>query len=107
MARFQKGKSGNPRGRPKGSGDKVPRTFTASIKAMYEKLATEHPEMFEGAIKRDLTARHGTAAFHHVQLAAHYLDGKPKEQLELSGEVAAPPQVTFIIKKAEGADNKT
>jgi hypothetical protein len=85
----------------------VPRTFRASIKTMYEKLATENPELFEDAIRRDLKAKGGTAAFHHVQLAAHYLDGKPKEQVEISGDVSVPSQVTFVITKAAGADNKT
>lgn len=104
---FKKGQSGNPRGRPRGAKDAVPRTFKASIKAMYEKLATKRPELFEDAITHDLRTRRGMAAFHHVQLAAYYLDGKPKEQVEVSGDVSVPPQVTFVITKAEGADNKT
>jgi hypothetical protein len=86
MAKFPKGKSGNPRGRPRGSKDSIPRTFKASIKAMYEKLATERPELFEDAITRDLQNRRGVAAFHHVQLAAHYLDGKPADTVKLGND---------------------
>jgi hypothetical protein len=83
---FRRGQSGNPRGRPQGAKDAVPRSFKASIKAMYEKLATEHPELFENAITRDLKMKRGTAAFHHVQLAAHYLDGKPADTVKLGND---------------------
>lgn len=80
-------KRGGSPGRPKGAHDKVPRSFKASIRAMYERLAKTEPELFEAAIRRDLQNRRGVAAFHHVQLAAAYLDGKPKDRIEHSGEV--------------------
>lgn len=90
MSKFKKGQSGNAKGRPRGSKDAVPRTFKASIKAMYEKLATEQPELFENAITRDLANRRGIAAFHHVQLAAHYLDGKPADTVKLGNDEEGP-----------------
>jgi len=83
-------------GRHKGSKDRVPRSFRASIRRMYEHLVTTEPQLFEDAIRRDLQNRRGVAAFHHVQLAAHYLDGKPADQVNLSGEVNGGLPVVII-----------
>lgn len=102
MPKFKKGKSGNAKGRPKGSKDSIPRTFRASIKAMYEKLATEQPELFEDAITRDLSNRRGTAAFHHVQLAAHYLDGKPADTVKLGNDDDGP--LVVVIEDDKESD---
>lgn len=88
-------RGGSP-GRKKGSRDRVPRSFKASIKTMYERLAKTEPELFEGAIRRDLQNRRGIAAFHHVQLAAYYLDGKPKEHVELDGKLEMPTIINRI-----------
>lgn len=74
-------KKGAP-GRPKGSKDKVPRTFKASIRAVYQELATEKPELFRTAIERGLRAS-APKSFQYVQLGAHYLDGKPIETVKL------------------------
>jgi hypothetical protein len=52
---------------------------------MYQKLATERPELFEDAIIRDLQNRRGISAFHHIQLAAAYIDGKPKDVVQVEG----------------------
>lgn len=81
---FKKGQGG----RKKGSKDKVPRSFKASIKAMYERLALEEPQLFEGAIKRDLKSRRGSVAFQHTQLAAYYLDGKPAETIKVRPDLS-------------------
>ena len=102
MAQFRKGSSGNRQGRPKGAKDVVPRTFKASIKALYEKLATEQPELFENAITRDLENRRGIAAFHHVQLAAHYLDGKPADIVKLGNDDEGP---LLVLVKDDDADD--
>lgn len=95
-SQFKKGQSGNPHGRPKGAKDSIPRSFRASIKGMYEKLATERPELFEDAITRDLQNRHGTAAFHHVQLAAHYLDGRPETNVKIGNDEEGP--LLIVVK---------
>ena len=101
MAKFTKGQSGNRKGRPRGAKDHVPRSFKASIKAMYERLAMEQPELFKNAITRDLRTRRGTAAFHHVQLAAHYLDGKPADTVKLGNDDGP---LMIVIGDDDGSD---
>ena len=69
---------GDPRcGRPKGRKNKLP---SGSIRAMCKWLAEERPELYRDAIVRGLRAREARS-FPFVQLAAHYLDGKPVERL--------------------------
>lgn len=92
-------------GRPKGRRNTVPGSFKASIRGLYEKLAKEEPALFEAAIRRDLSNRRGTAAFHHVQLAAFYLDGKPKDRIEHSGEVGGGiPTIVNVFTDTDHTD---
>lgn len=71
-------------GKPKGAKDEVPRSFKASIRAVYEKLQHERPEMFVNAIERGLTSRRPKEAFPYVKLFAELL-GEMKQQVEVSG----------------------
>lgn len=75
-------------GRRKGSKDKVPRTWKASIRAIYERLCTERGDLFERAIVRDLQSKRGSVAFQHTQLAAWYLDGKPHETVNVRPDLS-------------------
>ena len=68
---------------------------------MYERLAMEQPELFKNAITRDLRTRRGTAAFHHVQLAAHYLDGKPADTVKLGNDDGP---LMIVIGDDDGSD---
>jgi len=68
-------------GRKKGSRDKIPRTFKASVKAIYEEIASNDPGIIRRAIVRGLSAP-PPKSFPYVQLGAHYLDGKPTEPKE-------------------------
>ncbi len=85
-------------GRKKGTPDKVPATFKASIKAMYEKLVSQHPADWERAIMQAVR-KGGSPAFQHVQLALHVLDGKPRETIQVE------PDRNFIMA-FETADPK-
>lgn len=85
-------KRGGSPGRPKGSRDKVTRTFKASIKHVFEEVATEDPELIRTAVLRGLRGR-PREAFPYVQLAAFYLDGKPAETIKLNAPPMQPPYV--------------
>ena len=67
----------------KGSKDSVPRSFKASVKRAFEEIGAEHPTLFGDAIVKGLNAA-PPKSFHYLQLAAHYLDGKPTETVRCS-----------------------
>jgi hypothetical protein len=71
-------------GKPKGAKDEVPRSFKASIRAVYEKLQDERPELFINAIERGLLSRRPKEAFPYVKLYAELI-GEMKQQVEVSG----------------------
>jgi hypothetical protein len=76
-------KRGGP-GRKKGAKDSVPRTFKASIKAVFEELLTSDPAIIREAVRRGLTCRKPKDAFPYVRIYAE-LSGELKQQVELSG----------------------
>jgi hypothetical protein len=73
-------------GKPKGAKDEVPRSFKASIRAVYEKLQDERPELFVNAIERGLMSRRPKEAFPYVKLYAELI-GEMKQQVELTGSL--------------------
>ena len=80
---------GDPRaGRPPGRRNRLP---GGSIRAMCKWLAEERPELYRDAIVRGLRAREARS-FPFVQLAAHYLDGKPIERVQ----VVADARMLFV-----------
>jgi hypothetical protein len=73
-------------GKPKGAKDEVPRSFKASIRAVYEKIQHERPELFVTAIERGLMSRRPKEAFPYVKLYAELI-GEMKQQVELTGNL--------------------
>ncbi len=65
-------------GRRKGAKDKIPRTFKASMRAIFEEVAATHPHTLRDAVTKGLTAP-PPKSYPYLQLLAHYLDGKPTE----------------------------
>jgi hypothetical protein len=72
---FQKGRSGNPAGRPKGSG-------TAEIKA----LLRPHDRLLVQKLKDLLSHEEGKVQMEALKLAFAYRWGKPTEQVPTDGE---------------------
>ena len=76
---------GNPGpGRPKGSRDKVFRTFKASVRTIFLDVAENDPALLREAIILGIQAT-PPKSFPYLQLAAHYLDRKPVERLQIKG----------------------
>lgn len=67
---FQKGQSGNPNGRPKG---------TYSLKTLIERKLRENPDV-EAKLIADLLEK-------EQGLLYQMIDGKPKQAVEMSGEL--------------------
>lgn len=81
-------------GRPPGAKDKIPRSLKASIRRLYEEILSLPAD--REAIKAALRNKLRSGDFHHAQLAAFYLDGRPVERVEV--EDGRPP---FIIALRE------
>ncbi len=68
-------------GRKKGSKDKIPRTFAASVRAVYAEVASTKRKVIRRAIIEGLEAP-PPKSFPYLQLGALYLDGKPVEHAD-------------------------
>ena len=87
-------------GRPKGSKDKIPKTFKTSLYAIFHELQDTQPELFINAIRSGLEAK-APINFQYLQLWAHYTEGKPVERVEHAGEVTMPSQVIIELHRPE------
>jgi hypothetical protein len=85
-------------GRPKG----LPNKATREIKEFGEKLF-KSKEYRESITKRIIEGKAQPVEIHLMNLTF----GKPKEQVEISDLREVPEAVSFIFRKAPGAENKT
>lgn len=85
-------------GRPKG----LPNKATRQIKEFGEKLFKSR-EYRDSITKRILDGRAPAVEIHLMNLTF----GKPKEQVEISDLRDVPESLTFVFRKAAGADNRT
>lgn len=82
-------------GRPKGSKNRFPRSLKASVVRVLEAVVSDDPELVAQAILRGLRGK-PRESFPFVQLAAHYLDGKPKESIDLNGNLQMPTIINAL-----------
>ena len=66
----------------KGIPNKIPTSLKNSIKYVAYQIGRRNPKLFYEAFRRGLEAK-PPISFPYLQLAAHYLDGKPREKIEL------------------------
>jgi len=78
---------GHHTGRKKGSKDAVPRSFKASIKAVFADVASTDPALITRAIRKGLAAA-PPKSFPYLQLAAYYIDGKPAETVRVQPDLS-------------------
>jgi hypothetical protein len=95
MANVQNLKRDAGPGRPKGCKNKVPATFKASIKKVFEDIATEDPELIKNAVLKGLRGK-PRESFPYVQIAAHYIDGKPADVVKLGTDEEGP--LVVVVK---------
>ena len=103
---FEKGKSGNPRGRPKGSlsmtallRKELQKSFTMSSGEKIKKADAVIQAMIAGAAKGDVGL---------IKLVVERMDGAVKQGLELTGAngmPAFPSVITVNIIDPENADD--
>jgi len=82
MAKYQKGQSGNPKGRPQGAKDRVPRSIRGMLAALYE----QHGDALEERLLKGLLGRD---AHRYFAIGA----GLEKQQVEHTGPDGGPVKV--------------
>jgi hypothetical protein len=88
----------NRLGRPKGSKDKIARSVKASVRLACEGIGKQHPQLIKQRILDGIQAKDLRVAFPYIQLVAHYVDGKPKETLDVrsSAPLFALPNAAWV-----------
>jgi hypothetical protein len=67
----------------------------ASIRDVLEDLATNHRDEIRDAILKGIKSR-PPASLRYIELAAHYVDGKPAETIKLKAPTILPPLQVFL-----------
>lgn len=99
MAKFSKGQSGNPGGRPKQAAG-----LRASLNEKYGDDGAKLVEM----LGRFLGSRNEKLRFEALKLAMAYRFGQPTQRHEHSEEVSqVPSALTFVFQQAPDSDNRT
>jgi hypothetical protein len=87
-------------GRPPGARDKIPRSVKASIRKIFEEIASTEPELIRAGIIAGLQAE-PPKSFPYLQLAAAYVDGRPAENVKMEIGVR---RLTISHRYADGTE---
>jgi len=94
-------------GRPKGAKSKVPLTIKAAFETVYHQLHSEHPELFEDALRRGIESKKPTEAFAYLAIASHYVYGKPVETIKHQGDAQHPMTVVLELHGSSSSDQQS
>jgi hypothetical protein len=83
-------------GKPDGAKDIVPRSFKASVKAVYEQIVADEPDILINAIRRGLAERNAKARFPYVRMLAE-LQGELRQQIDLNATVTVDDERLRLI----------
>jgi hypothetical protein len=83
-------------GRKPGAKDEVPRAFKASVKAVYEQIVSDEPDILINAIRRGLAERNAKARFPYVRMLAE-LQGELRQQIDLNATVTVDDERLRLI----------
>lgn len=93
---FAKGKSGNPKGKPRGAKDKRPRSARAAVNQLLDDYGMDVSRI-KAAIDAGLDAN-PPHSLGYVKMVVEHQVGQPEQTVNVPGAV------TFVIQKQPGAD---
>ena len=94
-------------GRPAGSKNKIPATLKAAFQTVYHQLLSTAPELFEEALERGIKSKKPQEAFAYLQIASHYVYGKPVETIKHQGDAQHPMTVVLELHGTSEAQKST
>lgn len=74
---YRKGQSGNPKGKPKGAKDKVPRSAKRAVELLIERFGTD-TALLEKALRKGLEAK-APSSFPYLKLVVEQSVGAPEQ----------------------------
>jgi hypothetical protein len=74
-----------PAGVPNAEAGELPPEYRVSVRSILRRVVDRHERQIEAALIKGLRAK-PPYSFAYLQLAAHYLDGKPVDHVEISGD---------------------
>ena len=101
--KWVKGQSGNPKGRPKGSGLRLTPLLKAELETVPEGQKHTYAELF---IKKLMKKAMVEGDMQSLKLIINYVDGLPKQDIALDGESLLPkPIMDVLLNHGNQTDN--